>query len=161
MRLWTLHPRHLDPAGLVAVWREGLLAQAVLRGKTRGYTHHPQLARFLSCPNPKGAIAGYLSSIHEEALARGYRFDRSKIQDFEWHDEVPVTRGQILFEWEHLGKKLLLRNQRWYETHHLNRSPIPHPLFRIVPGPVHSWERSSRLIRQKAQEKIPLRGLRG
>ena len=32
MRLWSLHPCYLDPAGLVAVWREGLLARAVLRG---------------------------------------------------------------------------------------------------------------------------------
>jgi hypothetical protein len=28
---------------LVAVWREGLLAQAVLQGKTNGYKNHPQL----------------------------------------------------------------------------------------------------------------------
>jgi hypothetical protein len=43
MRLWSLHPQYLDPQGLVALWREALLAQAVLRGKTRGYKHHPQL----------------------------------------------------------------------------------------------------------------------
>jgi hypothetical protein len=37
MRLWTLHPRYLDSQGLVALWREGLLAQAVLRNRTRGF----------------------------------------------------------------------------------------------------------------------------
>ena len=37
MRLWSLHPRCLDAKGLVALWREGLLAQEVLRGKTRDY----------------------------------------------------------------------------------------------------------------------------
>ena len=37
MRLWSLRPKYLDSQGLVALWREGLLAQAVLRGKTRGY----------------------------------------------------------------------------------------------------------------------------
>jgi hypothetical protein len=144
MRLWTLHPKHLDPAGLVALWREGLLAQAVLLGKTRGYTHHPQLARFLSCSNPKSAIACYLSAIHQEALARGYRFNASKIQNAEWHRKVPATHGQLLFEWAHFGEKLLRRNRKWYETHHLNHPPIPHPLFRITPGPIQSWERSSR-----------------
>ncbi|MDI6747818.1 MAG: pyrimidine dimer DNA glycosylase/endonuclease V [Rhodocyclaceae bacterium] len=41
MRLWTLHPRYLDARGLVALWREARLAQAVLGGKTRGYTHTP------------------------------------------------------------------------------------------------------------------------
>ncbi len=34
MRLWTLHPKYLDPRGLVALWREALFAQAVLRGWT-------------------------------------------------------------------------------------------------------------------------------
>ncbi len=38
MRIWTLHPQYLDRQGLVALWREGLLAQEVLRGQTRGAT---------------------------------------------------------------------------------------------------------------------------
>ena len=63
MRLWTLHPRHLDPPGLVALWREALLAQAVLLGRTRGYTRHPQLLRFQEQPDPAGAIAGYLAAV--------------------------------------------------------------------------------------------------
>src|SRR5690606_6899395 len=42
MRLWSLHPRYLDRQGLLALWREALLARAVLRGETRGYTLHPQ-----------------------------------------------------------------------------------------------------------------------
>ena len=46
MRLWTLHPKYLDARGLVALWRESLLAQAVLAGRTRGYRSHPQLERF-------------------------------------------------------------------------------------------------------------------
>ncbi|MGC2462396.1 MAG: pyrimidine dimer DNA glycosylase/endonuclease V [Steroidobacteraceae bacterium] len=32
MRQWPLHPRYLDARGLVALWREALLAQAVRRG---------------------------------------------------------------------------------------------------------------------------------
>lgn len=31
-----MHPRYLDAKGLVALWREALLVQAVLRGETRG-----------------------------------------------------------------------------------------------------------------------------
>ena len=46
MRMWSVHPSHLDRAGLVACWRESLLAQAVLAGRTRGYRNHPQLERF-------------------------------------------------------------------------------------------------------------------
>ena len=33
MRIWSLHPEYLDSRGLVALWREALLAQAVLRGQ--------------------------------------------------------------------------------------------------------------------------------
>ena len=51
MRLWTLHPRYLDAKGLVAAWREALLAQKVLAGATKGYRHHPQLARFQAQPD--------------------------------------------------------------------------------------------------------------
>lgn len=35
MRLWTLHPKYLDTKGLVALWREALLAQKVLQGKQK------------------------------------------------------------------------------------------------------------------------------
>ncbi|MFP3165813.1 MAG: pyrimidine dimer DNA glycosylase/endonuclease V, partial [Nitrososphaeria archaeon] len=34
MRLWSLHPSFLDKQGILGVWREGLLAQKVLIGKT-------------------------------------------------------------------------------------------------------------------------------
>src|SRR6185503_16772001 len=79
VRLWSLHPEYLDARGLVALWREGLLAQAVLRGRTKGYLHHPQLERFRSRPSPTGAIAEYLRAVHEESVRRGYRFEARKI----------------------------------------------------------------------------------
>nr|WP_253280607.1 pyrimidine dimer DNA glycosylase/endonuclease V [Arcanobacterium phocae] len=46
MRLWSIRPSQLDRAALIAGWREGLLAQKVLAGLTKGYRHHPQLERF-------------------------------------------------------------------------------------------------------------------
>ena len=61
MRLWTIHPRYLDPQGLVALWREALLARAVLRGQTHGYRHHPQLDRFRAHDAPRSAINAYLA----------------------------------------------------------------------------------------------------
>ncbi|MFZ2406304.1 MAG: pyrimidine dimer DNA glycosylase/endonuclease V [Methylobacter sp.] len=39
--------------GLLALWREALLAQKVLRGESRGYRHHPQLARFRELVDPR------------------------------------------------------------------------------------------------------------
>jgi hypothetical protein len=78
MRLWTIHPKHLDAKGLVVLWREALLAQKVLQGRTRGYRHHPQLFRFQALRNPAAALASYLAVVHEESVRRGYHFDRKK-----------------------------------------------------------------------------------
>jgi hypothetical protein len=109
MRLWSLHPKYLDPQGLVALWREALLAQAVLQGKTKGYKHHPQLKRFQESPAPRAYIATYLRLVHAEATLRGYRFDASKIgrSSAAGHPPLKVTRGQLKYEWAHLNKKAL------------------------------------------------------
>ena len=58
--LWSLQPGLLDRMGLLALWREGLLAQKVLLGQTTGYRFHPQLKRFQGSKNPVGAINTYL-----------------------------------------------------------------------------------------------------
>jgi len=79
VRLWSVHPKYLDARGLVALWREALLAQAVLRGGTKAYLHHPQLQRFRAQPSPLGAIADYLRGVHDEAIRRGYAFMARKI----------------------------------------------------------------------------------
>ena len=106
MRLWTLHPRYLDARGLVALWREALLAQAVLRGRTRGYRHHPQLERFRAHDEPLGSIAAYLRVVHDEAASRGYAFARKKISRASCEGLIVTTRGQLEFEWQHLRAKL-------------------------------------------------------
>lgn len=69
MRLWTVHPRYLGAKGLVAAWREALLAQKVLAGRTRGYRAHPQLRRFQAHPWPPGAIAAFLRGLAEPRLS--------------------------------------------------------------------------------------------
>ena len=141
MRIWSLHPEYLDARGLVAVWREALLAQAVLRGATRGYRHHPQLARFRRRRSPRGAIAQYLRHVHAEALARGYRFDRGLIGSAVTRGTIPVTRGQIELEWAHLKAKLERRDPTRAARCGAVAVPALHPLFRVVPGGVEVWER--------------------
>lgn len=79
MRLWSLHPVYLDSKGLVAGWREALLAQKVLRGATHGYRSHPQLQRFKEAPDPQAAMSAFLRGLQEEATRRGYNFDAGKI----------------------------------------------------------------------------------
>ncbi len=142
MRLWTLHPRHLDAAGLVALWREGLLARSVLSGLTRGYRNHPQLTRFRSNPRPIACLDTYLAVVCDEADRRGYAFDRSKLGHGRVRGKVTATRDQLAFEWSHLEKKL---RQRARPTAVTDRSavPRPHPLFRLIRGPIAEWERGS------------------
>lgn len=79
MRIWSIHPKYLDAKGLVALWRETLLAKKVLEGQTRGYRNHPQLERFKQSENPLDKINHYLSSVYSEALEREYHFDKEKI----------------------------------------------------------------------------------
>jgi len=143
MRIWTLHPKYLDPRGLVALWREGLLAQAVLRGETEGYRNHPQLIRFRRQPSPVGAIAEYLRVVHAESLARGYRFKADKINTTRNLDVMTVTQGQLLYEWDHLMAKLKIRDREWSARFESVKHPLPHPLFRVVPGGVEAWERGA------------------
>lgn len=141
MRLWTLHPKYLDPKGLVALWRESLLAHAVLHGETNGYTRHPQLERFKSHKNTLFAIDAYLTAIFDEAVLRGYSFDGSKIGHFEVVDQIEATSGQVEFEWRHLLCKLSARSPLIYEKLHNIADPECHPLFRIVDGQIEQWER--------------------
>lgn len=144
MRLWTIDPKYLDARGLVALWREALLAQAVLRGRTRGYTKHPQLTRFRASRSPVGCVAAYLAAVHEESARRDYRFDRRKIARTKRRESIPVTRGQLDYEWRHLKAKLAIRDREWLTTVNRITNPEPHPLFRVVPGPVEPWERYRR-----------------
>ena len=141
MRLWTLHPKYLDAKGLVALWREALLAQKVLRGATKGYKHHPQLLRFSQTKNPPAALAGYLNAVHEEAVRRNYNFDASKIGAQRSRGKIKETRGQLLYEWQHLKRKLKERDPKRLHEFATVEIPSPHPLFKMIPGEVREWEK--------------------
>lgn len=141
MRLWTVHPRYLDSKGLVAVWREALLAQKVLAGATQGYRHHPQLIRFQAQSDPAAAIATFLAGLAAEAQKRGYHFDATKISPRRFHGTIPETSGQLAYEWKHLKAKLRTRAPERARDFRGMDLPEPHPLFRIVPGDVQDWER--------------------
>ncbi|MGD0878526.1 MAG: pyrimidine dimer DNA glycosylase/endonuclease V [Anaerolineales bacterium] len=141
MRIWSLHPKYLDRQGLLACWREALLAQKVLKGETKGYQHHPQLTRFLSCPDPLAAIASYLEALADEADRRAYTFNRAKISPSRLPGRIPVTRGQILYEWGHLKNKLAHRDPLCLAKLSTVNLPDAHPLFQTVNGKVEPWEK--------------------
>jgi hypothetical protein len=141
MRLWSLHPKYLDPQGLVALWREALLAQAVLRGKTRGYRYHPQLERFRNHSAPLSTINAYLAAVYSEAVTRGYHFDRSKIGPVRKQRLMAVTAKQLEHEWRHLLAKLRIRSPMLYRKWRAVQTPQCHPLLHVRPGNIAPWER--------------------
>ena len=142
MRLWSLHPSYLDTKGLIALWREALLAQAVLRGKTRGYRHHPQLDRFRSHVSPRRAIAAYLWHVHVESGKREHSFDRQKVRRPTPIYLIPVAAGQVEYEARRLLEKLKVRDRGKYEELRSTTRLRVHPIFRRRPGSVEAWERT-------------------
>ncbi|PRA11852.1 DNA lyase [Arthrobacter sp. MYb211] len=146
MRLWSLHPELLDAKGLVACWRETLLAQKTLAGQTAGYVNHPQLVRFRASGAPLRMVGAYLQGLHDESLKGGYRFDQTKILHSVpagSRGQLAVTSGQLNFEYCHLLRKLEIRapeSASALMAREVGGLP-PHPLFRVVPGPVEAWEK--------------------
>lgn len=140
MRIWSIHPKHLDAKGLVALWRETLLAKHVLQGRTKGYRNHPQLNRFKEMADPVGAICQYLDIVNQEATARGYHFDGSKIDAPFKPVVMPVTTGQLAYETAHLLRKLEVRDPERFVKQKEMRQLELHPMFRSVEGPVENWE---------------------
>lgn len=143
MRLWSLHPSYLDSIGLIALWREGLLARKVLLGQTKGYIHHPQLIRFRETENPLQTMDLYLKAIHDESIRRGYSFDLSKISPCACppSSRLLLPDKQLEYEFHHLLNKLRKRSPQQYSLLQQATSILPHPLFQIIPGDVSLWEK--------------------
>ena len=140
MRLWSIHPGYLDARGLVALWREALLAQKVLQGLTKGYRRHPQLHRFRAAADPVAVVGGYLCAVADEADKRRYRFDRGKIVCKYGGKQIPVTTGQLDFEFHHLLIKLRQRNTGLYDRLRETACVRHHPMFYPMAGDIEQWE---------------------
>ncbi len=142
MRLWSIHPKYLDSVGLVALWREALLAKRVLQGRTKGYKHHPQLARFLARQSPVLSINAYLYFVWQEANRSGYSFDKRKLGKMKQLGKIPVSSGQLSYEMNHLRKKLKARNKDRLSLLVSVDAPDPHPIFVVRRGDVEKWEKT-------------------
>lgn len=142
MRLWGIHPQYLDRIGLVALWRESLLAQKVLRGETQGYRNHPQLKRFRSHPHPLRAIAHYLGAVWEEGQRRGYHFSKAKIGEGESTaiKKIPTTTGQLRYELNWLCIKVQRRDPATYQQLLSVQEVECHPSFEVIEGAIEEWE---------------------
>jgi hypothetical protein len=140
MRIWSIHPKYLDVKGLVALWRETILAKNVLEGKTNGYKNHPQLIRFKNSANPLQGINQYLAAVYKESQIRGFHFNKDKLKIYNEPVTLTVTRKQIEYETQHLLKKLKTRDMERYQRL-LNETNIePHPIFKIIDGEIEVWE---------------------
>lgn len=139
MRLWSLHPKYRDRAGLTAVWREALSAQQVLRGVARVYRHYPQLARFRAQADTLAAIGAYLRQVREEACRRGSRSDGDKIVADALPVAMAVKEGQLRYEWTHFQRNPALREGARYAALQDVVDSEPHPLFRVIEGEVEYW----------------------
>ena len=140
MRLWSLHPQYLDTKGLVALWREALLAKHVLEGKTRGYKKHSQLDRFKQSVSPVEMINQYLAEVYIEASNRNYNFNKEKIN---WNfrpGKLTVTSGQFDYEKDHLLNKLQKRDPEKFLQLKIKKKIKPHPLFDLIKGEIEQWE---------------------
>ena len=147
MRLWTIHPKFLDRQGLLGLWLEGIVAQNALSGLKKGYSNHPQLNRFKAQEVPLSFLGSYLEVVAKEGHSRGYnlRLDRVTINRTE--DKIPVTIGQVHYEFQHLSAKLSRRDKEAYQklqaiqTGGKTLSELIHPIFMVVPGEIEAWER--------------------
>lgn len=140
MRIWSIHPKYLDTKGLVALWRETLLAKHVLEGRTKGYLNHPQLSRFKTCTNPLLAINQYLDEVYKEAQVRQYNFNSAKFEKAPGQMTLTVTEEQVKYEFKHLLKKLKERDVGKYNTLSGTSNIDTHPIFTTIPGSVEPWE---------------------
>lgn len=147
MRLWSLHPQYLDTKGLLAVWREGLLAQNVILGKTRGYKHHPQLQRFNNTESPIDFIGFYLHTIAQEATNRGYHFNAEKINlNPSELKPIMVSSEQLTYEFKWLMHKLQSRSPEQHQKWQNEKPVILNPTFCLYDGPIESWEVVARFL---------------
>jgi len=140
MRIWSIHPKYLDTKGLVALWRETLLAKHVLEGKTKGYTNHPQLLRFKNAENPINCIHFYLKHVWIEANQRAYQFDKSKFDENVNACCIIVTTGQVEYERQHLLNKLKIRDPLKYRLLEKSINTEIHPIFEQINGEIEKWE---------------------
>jgi len=143
MRLWSIRFEYLDSKGIVALWREALLAKKVLKGKTKGYRNHPQLIRFKEQLDPIAAINTYLYYISKEGEMRGYKFNTKKIdmQKVNTKLKINVTSGQLDYELFLLKQKLKRRDKKKYAIIESISKAEPNQMFEEVEGIIESWEK--------------------
>lgn len=145
MRLWSIDPGWLDRQGFLGLWRETVMAINVLSGKRDGYKNHPQLDRFKQTDNPMAYLSSYAWPLVFEGRGRDYNLNEKYIvANWDSSLALPVTRGQVDYEIQHLLKKLEVRDIECYNYLKRRTNCISvHPLFYVVENNnIEEWERA-------------------
>lgn len=145
MRLWSISTTYLDRQGLLALWREALLAKTVLEEETKGYKNHPQLIRFKNLKNPIAGINAYLETIYQEGLKRNYKFSEEKFVKQNFTEKIIVSSGQIDFEFNHLLNKLRIRDPKRFNLIKNTRDILVNPMFLVKDGDIDIWEKGTKI----------------
>lgn len=146
MRLWSFHPKYLDPCGSWRCYSEGMGGIRALLGHQRMHAQHPQLERWRALDNPTNAIAWYLDVVHTEASWNNMQWAAEHTEHMAHVDSprptITVTHGQLVWEWQHYRHKL--ETQRGRDRYLAGLPAVygvePHPMLRVVEGLVEPWE---------------------
>lgn len=149
MRVWSIHPKYCDTPRLNGMWREGLLAKAVIEGTTPkgGYRKHSQAERLKVHPDPVKLINHILYEVWKVAQERGFKYDIKKLNkrivDEPLSTKLEVTRGQIEYEFNFMQHKIGAVDTRYkINTEEVRKNGIEvNPCFKIVPGDIMDFEK--------------------
>lgn len=129
MRLWSIHPKYLDKHALIALWREGLLAQKALSGKGLVDEANVQLVRFKKSANPVRAIGSYLSFVASEGAKQGCKLNHERILQPNFEAKFMTTDvAQMELEVEQLKARMKTRNKDKFklltDVHKFEANPV-------------------------------------
>ena len=144
MRIWSLHPQYLDQKGLGGQWEEGIIAQNTLFFQEGKYLNYPVLHRVKAHQEPVAWIGMYLNEILKEAnVNRGYNYNDQLIKQLKPTLPMPVTRGQLYYEWTLLQGRLQKRDPVKMSLNDgvdINNIKA-NPMFYVIDGDIEDWER--------------------
>ncbi len=162
MKLWSLHPRHMDHTRLLALWRTALAARDIIEGRASDYRVDRSIYRFMGRLDSDRAINTYIYYIWLEAKGRGYRFAREEALKKELIDteiKIPVTSGQLLFEAWKLLTKISQTNPDWISRLAIEKCFEANPVFRVVEGLPDPREKISRTALNMIHRGFPFKGI--
>lgn len=132
MRLLSIHPKYLDKHALIALWREGLLAQKALSDGASVGKDSVHLVNFKNKANPVRAIGSYLSFVAAEGAKQGCRLNHERILHPNFDNGfMEADAEQMVVEFEQLKARLKMRDKPKFKTLKDMRKIEANPVFNL------------------------------